>query len=128
MASHGLDPLQSLQASYNLSECNTIVHEDGSVVGMFGVADCGAYGSPWLLGADKLIDTRKEFIPQAMEWVERANDDYPLLLNYVHAENSVSIRWLKSLGFKFTQYIKEHGVGKEPFYQFVRIKECATQQ
>ena len=124
MASHGLCPLRSLQESFRVSrECNTVIHEDGSIVGMFGVADYGHYASPWLLGTDKLIDTRKEFIPQAKKWVERMNNDYPLLLNYVHADNDVSIRWLKSLGFQFIKYIKEHGVGKEPFYQFVRIKE-----
>lgn len=129
MASHGLNPLRSLQASYGASSphCNSIIHEDGDIVGMFGVALGQDFASPWLLGTDRLLDTRKEFIPQAIEWVERVNNDYPLLLNYVHADNSVSIRWLKSLGFKFTKYIKEHGVGKEPFYQFVRIKECAIQ-
>ena len=74
-----------------------------------GVADCKAFGSPWLLGTDKLIDTKKEFIPQAMEWVEKINNDYPLLLNYVHADNTVSKRWLKSLGFQFIDLIKEHG-------------------
>ena len=57
-----------------------------------------------------------------MEWVEKINNDYPLLLNYVHADNTVSKRWLKSLGFQFIDLIKEHGVGREPFYQFVRIK------
>jgi hypothetical protein len=124
MASNGLDPLRSLQVSFNSSaECHTIIHEDGSIVGMFGVADCKAFGSPWLLGTDKLIDTRAEFIPQAKQWVEKINNDYPLLLNYVHAENTVSKRWLKSLGFKFIDLIKEHGVGRQPFYQFVRIKD-----
>ena len=124
MASNGLNPLRSLQESFKVSaECNTVVHDDGDVVGMFGVSDCQAFGSPWLLGTDKLIDTKKEFIPQAKEWVERINGDYPLLLNYVHADNAVSIKWLKSLGFEFIKYIKEYGVGRQPFYQFVRIKE-----
>ena len=105
------------------ADCITVVHDDGDGVGMFGVSDCHAFGSPWLLGTDKLIDTKKEFIPQAKEWVERINGDYPLLLNYVHADNAVSIKWLKSLGFEFIKYIKEYGVGRQPFYQFVRIKE-----
>jgi len=124
MASNGLNPLRSLQASFKASrECHSVIHEDGSIVGMFGVADCKAFGSPWLLGTDKLIDTKKEFIPQAIEWVKKINNDYPLLLNYVHADNTVSKRWLKSLGFQFIDLIEEYGVGKEPFYQFVRIKE-----
>ena len=124
MYSHGLSPLKSLQESYRLSQVhNSIIHEDGSVVGMFGVADAGAYASPWLLGTDKIIDTRKEFIPQAIEWVNRMSDKYPLMFNFVHEDNTVSIRWLKSLGFEFIKLDKEYGVGKQPFYQFVRINK-----
>jgi len=122
--SNGLEPYESLSECYRGSqECNTIIHADGSIVGMFGVADCGVFGSPWLLGTDKLIETRREFIPQAREWVERINDTYPLLLNYVHVDNTISKRWLKSLGFEFIQLDKEYGEGKQPFYQFVRIKK-----
>jgi len=76
-----------------------------------------------LLGTDKLLDTRKEFIPQAKEWVEEMSSIYPILLNYVHVDNTVSKRWLKSLGFEFIKLEKEYGVGKQPFYQFVRIKK-----
>lgn len=122
--SNGLPPLESLQGAYNASEvCNSIIHADGSVVGMFGVANNGIFGSPWLLGTDKIIETRKEFIPQAKEWVEDMNTIYPLLLNYVHVDNTVSEVWLKSLGFEYITLEKEYGVGKQPFYQFIRIKK-----
>lgn len=124
MASSGATPLQALQASYNASsECSTIIHEDGSIVGMFGVADCGHFASPWLLGTDKLTETKRVMLPVADEWVEGLLDQYPLLLNYVDAENTVSKKWLKSLGFKFIKLIEDYGVGKKPFYQFVRIKD-----
>ena len=127
--SHGLNPLRSLQEGYRLSQvCNSVIHEDGSVVGMFGVADQGVVASPWLLGADKLIDTRKEFIPQAIEWVEEMSSIYPILTNFVHVDNTVSLAWLKSLGFEFIKLDKEYGVGKKPFYQFVRINKCVIQQ
>lgn len=128
LASHGWTPLQALQESYRLSsgssECNSIIHEDGSVVGMFGVADQGAYAMPWLLGADKMLETRYEFIPQAIEWVKRMSIQHPLLFNFVHKDNTVAIRWLKSLGFEFIKEIEEYGVGKKPFIQFVRINKC----
>ena len=124
MYSGGRNPLRTLQEAYRVSqECNSVIHEDGSVVAMFGVADFGSFATPWLLGTDKLIDTRKEFIPQAKEWVEQTNDKYPLLFNFVHVDNTVSKRWLKSLGFEFIKLDKEYGVGKQPFYQFVRIKK-----
>lgn len=122
--SNGLEPLRALQEAYRVSQvCNSVIHEDGSVVAMFGVSDNGIFASPWLLGTDKLLDTRKEFIPQAKEWVEEMSSIYPILLNYVHVDNTVSKRWLKSLGFEFIKLEKEYGVGKQPFYQFVRIKK-----
>jgi len=120
-ASHGLEPLAALQLSFMVcEECNSIIHDD-SVIGMFGVSDGGEYGVPWLLGSDRLLEIKKEFIPQADAWVKEVNQRYPLLLNYVHAGNTVSKRWLKSLGFVFLKRIEEYGVGKEPFYEFVRI-------
>ena len=122
MYSNAALPLQALQVGYNESEeCNSIIHEDGNVVGMFGVANAGVFASPWLLGSDKIIDTRNEFIPQAKEWVEKISKKYPILLNYVHEGNEVSKRWLKSLGFEFIKLEKEYGVGQQPFYLFVRI-------
>ena len=126
MASSGATPLRALQAGYNSSAssgCFTIIHEDGSIVGMFGVADCGHFASPWLLGTDKLTETKRVMLPVAATWVEGLLDQYPLLLNYVDAENTVSKKWLKSLGFKFIKLIDDYGVGKKPFYQFVRIKD-----
>ena len=124
MASSGLNPLRALQESFRISEINnSIIHEDGSVVGMFGLGINMAFASPWLLGTDKLLETRREFIPQAQKWVEEMNDEYPLLLNFVHESNTVSKRWLKSLGFEFIKLHNEYGVGREPFYQFVRMKK-----
>ena len=124
MASSGLRPLKALQESYRVSQVmNSVIHEDGSVVGMFGLSVGEVYACPWLLGTDKLIETRREFIPQAKKWVEEMNDEYPLLINFVHADNTVSKRWLKSLGFEFIKLHKEYGVGRQPFYQFVRMKK-----
>ena len=62
--SHGLSPLESLQRSFLSSqECNTIVHADGTVVGMFGIVDSGILASPWLLGTDKLLKTKRVMLP-----------------------------------------------------------------
>jgi hypothetical protein len=124
MASHGKEPLEALLESFRVSsECFTIIHEDGEIVGMYGIADCNIFASPWLLGTDKLPETKRVMLPVSAKWVEEKNNQYPLLLNYVHVDNTVSMRWLKTLGFKFIKLDKEHGVGREPFYQFVRIKK-----
>ncbi len=124
MASSGFNPYEALAESYKMScETFTIIHDDGEIVGMFGVADCGHFASPWLLGSDKLPETKRVMLPVSAEWVEEKINQYSLLLNYVHADNTVSMKWLKSLGFKFIKLIEEYGVGGEPFYQFVRIKD-----
>jgi|TARA_R110002126_G_scaffold62497_6_gene160926 hypothetical protein len=123
MASSGKEPFDALWESYDKSvECFTIIHEDGDVVGMFGVSYCGHFASPWLLGTDKLTETKRVMLPVAAKWVEEKVDQYSLLLNYVDADNTVSMKWLKSLGFKFIKLL-DYGVGQKPFYQFVRIKD-----
>ena len=128
-ASHGWEPLKALEESFRLSqECNSIIHKDGSVVGMFGVSDQGVYAMPWLLGADKMLETRHEFVPPAKAWVNEMSVQHPLLFNFVHEKNTIAIKWLKSLGFEFIRNFKEYGLGKEPFIQFVRINKCVYQQ
>tara|TARA_B100000768_G_scaffold171382_1_gene178643 strand:+ start:3901 stop:4371 length:471 start_codon:yes stop_codon:yes gene_type:complete len=125
MASHGYTPYEALHESYKAShEMHSIIHADGSVVGMFGVSNAGSYAVPWMLGTDKLLETKRIMLPVARVWVDSILERYPLLFNYVHADNTVSRRWLKSLGFEFIKLEKEYGVGKEPFIQFVRIKKC----
>ena len=42
-------------------------------------------------------------------------------MNYVDARNITSIKWLKHLGFVLIKRVEEFGVGKKPFYEFVRI-------
>lgn len=121
--SAGMPALYCLESSFECSiECNSIIHPDGSVIGMFGISSNSIFTVPWMLVSDRLPEIRRKFVPQAQEWVERISDEHPLLLNYVHAENRPALRWLKSLGFTTTKLEPEYGAGKAPFYQFVRVK------
>lgn len=122
----GLSALDALLLSVEASsEALSIIATDGEVVGMFGVCPTveADMGIPWLLCSDRLPEVRKEFIPQSAEWVIEVNKKYPVLFNYVAKDNKVAIRWLKHLGFNFTQLIENYGVGKKPFYEFVRIND-----
>jgi len=121
-ASHGLSPLEALVTSYNnSSESHTIIASDGEVIGMFGVVDEGVVGIPWLLASDQLPQVAREFLPESRKWVERINQDYLVLTNYVDVRNTVARRWLRWLGFKFIRVVEEFGYGKKPFYEVVRI-------
>lgn len=122
-ASSGLEPLEALSLSFKIShECNTIVTDDGTVVGIFGLARINdTMGCPWLMGTDLIKDIRSEFLRGSKDWIIEKNKEYQVLTNFVHAENTTAIRWLKYLGFSFPRLVEEYGVGKEPFYEFVRI-------
>ena len=126
----GLNNEEALVTSFNLSkaECNSIIHND-TVIGMFGVGldpEHKTHALPWLLGSDEIIKVQKSFLKESKIWVDKITKEYDLLYNYVHIGNRVSIKWLKYLGFTFIRLIPEYGVGKKPFYEFVKI--CATQQ
>jgi hypothetical protein len=122
-ASSGLEPLEALSLSFQIShECNTIVTDEGTVVGIFGLARINdTMGCPWLMGTDLIKDIRSEFLRGSKDWIIEKNKEYQVLTNFVHAENTTAIRWLKYLGFSFPRLVEEYGVGKEPFYEFVRI-------
>lgn len=123
-ASTGLTVDVALRESVAASqEVNTIVL-DGEPVGIFGVARLrDIVGCPWLVGTDKITTIGLPFLRGSAEWVKEQNDNFPVLVNYVHANNEAAIQWLRFLGFKFIRLIEHYGVGKEPFYEFVRIQD-----
>jgi len=123
MASHGHTPYEALMNGFLHGDYTTSICYKGEVVGMCGVASLDDLaGSPWLLGSQQLVTNPRvtiTFIRAATHWVERNLRKYPMLLNYVHAENAVALRWLTHLGFTFIRKVK---FSNEPFYEFVRIK------
>ena len=81
---------------------------------MFGVVPvqprCGLV---WLLGTDDILKVSTQFLRESKSWLGHISKEYDLVGNVVHESNSVSIRWLKWLGFTF--------LGKQgPFIEFVR--------
>tara|TARA_R100001460_G_scaffold3427_5_gene10428 strand:- start:10006 stop:10467 length:462 start_codon:yes stop_codon:yes gene_type:complete len=124
-ASHGLRPLKALQFSFLLSqECNTIISNKEDIIGMFGVNNMGNIGVPWMLASNGLYEpsTVRKFVKVSREWVSKTQNRYPILVNYVAKENQKTIKWLRFLGFTFTNLIENYGVNPQPFYEFIRIR------
>ena len=124
LLSSGEEPLEALISSLQAStEFNAIINDQGQVIGLFGVATVDEdLGTPWLLGSDAIKDISKEFMCGSLAWIERVQDKYSILFNYVHEKNKVAIKWLRKLGFVFVQRIDDFGEGQAPFYEFVRIR------
>ena len=121
-AMHGKDvdvPMLLLQSWKESIQRYTIIAND-EPVGIFGLAEVAPkLGAPWLVGTDGLPKIAKSFITGCPHYVERMLDTYPNLVNYVHKDNRLAIRWLKYLGFTFLPIMTNN------FYPFIKIKRYA---
>ena len=123
-ATIGLNIKDGLMASYQTSdETYTMVADDGDLVGMFGLTKTAdpLISVVWMLCTERLPQYSKTFIKLSKQWVIEQNKKHSILMNYVDARNITSIKWLKHLGFVLINRVEEFGVGKKPFYEFVRI-------
>lgn len=123
-ASHRHSPLEALEASLNVSRMAWCCLVEGKPAFMWGVADCGSsvltsYGTPWLLGTENILAVGREFVRQCRTYVAVMQKPYDVLINYVHAENVVSLRWLKWCGFQPGERVQ---INNESFYRFWRVK------
>jgi len=121
-ANCGLDPKDALMVGFECSsQCYTGVYNNNPFIIFGATPTTEGVGACWALGSDDLLKARREFLRQSEYWIDKLHEEYPLLFNYVDARNTVHIRWLKWLNFKFINLHKEFGEGRLPFYEFVRI-------
>lgn len=92
--------------------------DDGALLGIYGVANVNGMGGPWMLATPEVYRYSKALVKGGREWVKGLLLRYPMLFNFVHAENTKSIAWLRKLGFTIGELVPEFGAGKAPFYFF----------
>ena len=131
-ASSGIPPDEAMLWSFLHSKpCMTMVARDGEVMGMWGVVPDGENGKIWMLGTERMSrlgQDKRVFLRKARAQLELLFNHYPVLFNVVDARNVVHVRWLRYMGFTFVAKHPEWGAERRLFYEFVRIKPCATQQ
>tara|TARA_R100001129_G_scaffold104546_1_gene71469 strand:+ start:470 stop:940 length:471 start_codon:yes stop_codon:yes gene_type:complete len=120
----GKNPLEGLLDVFSApnAKVHSIVQNDGTIMGIFGVTDCAhgsGYGVPFLLASNQLEQHSKEFLRHCKKWVKELESEYPCLYNFIHTQNFVAMRWLQWCGFEVKQEV-EYGIGKEPFYLFMK--------
>lgn len=103
-ASNRFTPRGALRVSVKASDYNTMVLGDGEPIAVLGlrVHDIlTGTGVPWLLGTEVAATKyRRYFLTQSKDIIGDMLTVCPKLFNYVHDENTVSIEWLKWLGFE----------------------------
>ena len=75
---------------------------DGELAAVLGVAPInfiGGVGAPWMLGTLVLDAHARILVRETPDYIARMLRAFPHLINFVHAENATSIRWLRRLGF-----------------------------
>ena len=117
-----MSPEDALSLTFLSSHTNmTIADDDDQPIGLCGVFKDGCI---WMVATDELFDNKKyriQLIRQGRDWVDSLLRTYNILYNYVYAENTSAIKWLKALGFTFVKLHESYGYQKKPFYEFLRI-------
>ena len=113
-------PIEALLEGWKASDFAVIVTVDGEPCVMMGLVIrdilTGA-GVPWLLGTENALKHKRHFIAQVPAVIDEMLTACPRLFNYVHAENKVSIRWLKRIGFTIDDPMP-YGLDEELFHRF----------
>ena len=119
-ASNCHTPLESLIVGWNISDYSAIAMVDDEPCVMLGLVIrdiLSGTGAPWLLGTENALKHRRHFITQVPAVIDEMLNICPVLFNYVHVKNRISIRWLKRIGFVIDEPLS-YGVGSELFHKF----------
>ena len=113
---HGLNPVEHLPLAVHSGSCVWFEAPNGKTAGMAGV---GLNGEIWMLCTDVILDYPTTFAREAKRYIERRPEK--LLWNIVDKRNTVHLKLLKFLGFKFLREIL-HGPNQLPFIEFCRVR------
>lgn len=119
LASNGPDVLGTVQASVAGSRRAWALELEGEFAALLGVVstEVPTLGVPWLIGTTAVDRHPRTHIRATRRYLATMRELYPHLLNFVHADNHRSIRWLRSMGFSIGA-AEPMGVNGELFHRF----------
>lgn len=109
---------EGIKASF---QCWTCTDKKGVPIFVFGVVPVipNLYGAVWLMGTERIHEVKKEFIKDCKNWLPRLHQGFPLIGNFVYAENAIHVKWLKFMGFNFVGKKDNFGLLGLPFYEIL---------
>lgn len=113
--------LEAIQMSNGrLGQMSFAAEHEGKIVALFGFVPAGALSErafPWLVGRPELSRIPGMLKRLSLRYCGVTLEEYPLLVNYVDARNTLSVRWLRSIGFDIHP-AERFGVAGLPFHRF----------
>ena len=109
---HGYDPTVILPSTYDMGDSVYFRVPNGELAGIAGVHDKGQI---WMLCTPAILKYPVTFAREAKRYVDSRQEK--LLWNIVDKRNTVHLKLLRFLGFKFLREI-EHGPNKLTFIEF----------
>lgn len=119
-ASNRHTPLQSLMKGWENSHYSTVAMCNGQPLVMIGLVRRDLIterGVVWMLGANKAMKYRRDFLLQTKPIIDEMLVICSYLYNMVYIKNTRSIQWLKRLGFTVDNAIP-YGPAGEMFHPF----------
>ena len=113
---HGLDPKVILTEAVDDDFCVYFTAPNGRTAGMGGIYNDGII---WMVTTPVIHDYPIAFVKEAK--LVLASRREPILGNIVDKRNTVHLRLLKYLGFKFLREIR-HGPNNLSFIEFCRVR------
>ena len=111
---HGLQPTMDIPLNSLRGFCVHFTVPDGRIAGLAGIEDDGQI---WMLTTSAILDFPVTFAREAKRFIESRTES--VLWNYVDKRNTVHIKLLKYLGFRFLEE-KFLGPNQLPFIRFER--------
>lgn len=102
----GFEPAEAVLASLRASSVAMTGLVNGELACVFGVVPVsllGGVGCPWLLGTPVLDRHARVLVRLAPKYIWLMRSRFPHLVNHVHTEHTESVRWLRRLGFRFSE-------------------------
>ena len=118
---HGHDPMVILPSA--VETCDSVYFRvpNGEIAGSAGVREDGQI---WMLCTPAIFKYPMTFAREAKRYVESRQEK--LLWNIVDKRNTVHIKLLRFLGFKFLRELK-HGPNQLTFIEFCRVFRSPSQ-
>lgn len=122
-AASGRLPGASLALAFDLPGARSIIFaetSDGDPILIAGVRETQPnVGAIWMLGTPLLEDYAFRFPRMAKRQVTEWHKQWPLLWNMAMEGNSLHMRWLQFMGFKFLRRLPHRG---HTFIEFARLQ------